>query len=141
MSVLYSIIEGVREDLAIRRKSMAQILEALDQAAPVRDPLASLIDSQMSVIAEVKRASPSKGALSPINDPAALAELFQHGDDQDAAGHQQARHRQQQPAQPARFVAVADPVAAQAEQGQAEGQEHVDAVQDHQQADPAAAGG
>jgi indole-3-glycerol phosphate synthase len=77
MSVLDSIIEGVREDLAIRRKSMAQILEALDQAAPVRDPLASLIDSQMSVIAEVKRASPSKGALSPINDPAALAEKYE----------------------------------------------------------------
>jgi hypothetical protein len=63
-----------------------------------------------------------------------------HGDDQDAAGDEQARHRQQQAAQPAGFAAVAEPVAAQAEQGQAEGQEHVDAVQDHQQLDPAAAG-
>ena len=77
MSVLDSIIEGVREELALRRKSMAQILEALDQAEPVRDPLAALLDSQMSVIAEVKRSSPSKGALAPINDPAALAAQYE----------------------------------------------------------------
>ena len=77
MSVLDSIIEGVREELALQRKSMAQILEAMDQAEPVRDPLAALLDSQMSVIAEVKRSSPSKGALAPINDPAALAERYE----------------------------------------------------------------
>jgi indole-3-glycerol phosphate synthase len=77
MSVLDSIIEGVREELALRRKSMAQILEAMDQAAPVRDPLPALLASQMSVIAEVKRASPSKGALASIKDPAALAEQYE----------------------------------------------------------------
>ena len=77
MSVLDSIIEGVREELALQRKSMAQILEAMDQAEPVRDPLSALLDSQMSVIAEVKRSSPSKGALAPINDPAALAEQYE----------------------------------------------------------------
>jgi indole-3-glycerol phosphate synthase len=77
MSVLDSIIEGVREDLALHRKSMREILEAMDQAAHVRDPLSALLDSQMSVIAEVKRSSPSKGALAPIKDPAGLAEQYE----------------------------------------------------------------
>ena len=74
MSVLDSIIEGVREDLASRRLSMAQISEALDSAPVVRDPLSTLLNNEMSLIAEVKRASPSKGALASIVDPAALAE-------------------------------------------------------------------
>lgn len=76
MSVLDSIIEGVREDLAIRRRSMAEVAEAIERAPAVRDPLATLLANQMSVIAEVKRASPSKGALAPILDPAALAEQY-----------------------------------------------------------------
>lgn len=77
MSVLDSIIEGVREDLAERRKPLGQLQEAIDQAGQVRDPLASLLASQMSVIAEVKRASPSKGALAVIADPAGLAEQYE----------------------------------------------------------------
>ena len=76
MSVLDSIIEGVREDLAMRRTSMAEVAEAIDRAPAVRDPLATLLANEMSVIAEVKRASPSKGALAPITDPAALAEQY-----------------------------------------------------------------
>jgi indole-3-glycerol phosphate synthase len=77
MSVLDSIIEGVREDLAERRKPLGQLQEAIDQAEQVRDPLAFLLASQMSVIAEVKRASPSKGALAAIADPAGLAEQYE----------------------------------------------------------------
>jgi indole-3-glycerol phosphate synthase len=76
MSVLDSIIEGVREDLASRRLSLAQISEALDSAPIVRDPLSTLLHNEMSLIAEVKRASPSKGALASIVDPAALAEKY-----------------------------------------------------------------
>ena len=76
MSVLDSIIEGVREDLAERRLPMAQIAEAMDQAAPVNDPLNALATNEMSVIAEVKRSSPSKGNLASITDPAALAEQY-----------------------------------------------------------------
>ncbi|CAB4334097.1 MAG: indole-3-glycerol phosphate synthase TrpC [Actinobacteria bacterium] len=77
MSVLDSIIEGVREDLAARRKPLAQLQEAMDQAEAVRDPLSRLLSSDMSVIAEVKRSSPSKGALAAINDPAGLAEQYE----------------------------------------------------------------
>jgi len=77
MSVLDSIIEGVREDLAARRKPLAQLQEAMDSAAPVRDPLETLLRNVLSVIAEVKRSSPSKGALATIADPASLAEQYE----------------------------------------------------------------
>ena len=77
MSVLDSIIEGVREDLAARRLPMSQLLEALEVAPPVRDCLSALLTEDISVIAEVKRSSPSKGALAPITDPAALAASYE----------------------------------------------------------------
>jgi len=77
MTVLDSIIEGVREDLAKRRKLLNQIHEEMTQAAPVRDAHLALTGEEIKVIAEVKRSSPSKGALSAINDPAALAEQYQ----------------------------------------------------------------
>ena len=54
MSVLDSIIEGVREDLAARRLPMSQLLEAIEVAPPVRDCLAALLTDDISVIAEVK---------------------------------------------------------------------------------------
>jgi indole-3-glycerol phosphate synthase len=78
MSVLDSIIEGVREDLAARRKPLAQLQEAMDQADAVRDPLSQLLSSEMSIIAEVKRSSPSKGKLAAIADPAGLAEQYEN---------------------------------------------------------------
>lgn len=77
MSVLDSIIDGVREDLANRRLPMSQLLEAIELAPPVRDCLSTLITEDVSVIAEVKRSSPSKGALAAITDPAGLAASYQ----------------------------------------------------------------
>lgn len=77
MSVLDSIIAGVREDLAKRRISLGQLHEEMAQAAPPLDAHTALQSSGMKVIAEVKRSSPSKGALSEISDPAALAEQYQ----------------------------------------------------------------
>ena len=53
MSVLDSIIEGVREDLAARRLSLSQIMERVETASPVV-PVNFSID-KTSVIAEVKR--------------------------------------------------------------------------------------
>jgi indole-3-glycerol phosphate synthase len=77
MSILSSIIEGVREDLAARRLPMGQLQEALEIAPAVRDCLPFLISSEISVIAEVKRSSPSKGELAPISDPAGLAARYE----------------------------------------------------------------
>ena len=77
MSVLDSIIEGVREDLAARRVSLAQIQEQLTQAPPVIDAHLPLLASPMSIIAEVKRASPSKGSLAEIANPLDLARRYE----------------------------------------------------------------
>ena len=77
MSVLDSIIAGVREDLAKRRKTLNEINEEMATAAPALDAYAAFKTGTMSVIAEVKRSSPSKGALSTISDPAALAERYE----------------------------------------------------------------
>ena len=77
MSVLDSIIEGVREDLAKRRRSLGELHEEMSQAAAPLDAHPLLKGDVMKVIAEVKRSSPSKGSLSSIADPAALAEQYQ----------------------------------------------------------------
>ena len=77
MSVLDSIIEGVREDLAKRRKSLGQLHDEMSQAPAPLDAHPVLKGDVMKVIAEVKRSSPSKGSLSAITDPAALAEQYQ----------------------------------------------------------------
>ena len=78
MSVLDSIIEGVREDLAKRRRSLGELHEQMSQAAAPLDAHAVLKGDQIKVVAEVKRSSPSKGELSAIGDPAALAEQYEN---------------------------------------------------------------
>jgi indole-3-glycerol phosphate synthase len=77
MSVLASIVDGVREDLAARRLPLSQIHEAMEKAAQPLDAYTFLSQSEMNVIAEVKRTSPSKGELAAITDPAALAMQYQ----------------------------------------------------------------
>ncbi|WP_020498277.1 indole-3-glycerol phosphate synthase TrpC [Sciscionella marina] len=75
MSVLDSIIEGVRADLA-EREAVLPFEELKKQAAQVpdaQDGVAALRQADVSVIAEVKRRSPSKGELASIADPASLA--------------------------------------------------------------------
>ncbi len=77
MSVLDEIIVGVREDLAARRISKAQLAGLIAAAPPPLDALDYLRGENISVIAEVKRSSPSKGMLAEISDPAALAKIYQ----------------------------------------------------------------
>ena len=79
MSVLDSIIAGVLEDQRVRELSKAELDERIAAIGPVRDPLASLKAKPFSVIAEVKRSSPSKGALAEISNPAQLAALYEKG--------------------------------------------------------------
>jgi indole-3-glycerol phosphate synthase len=80
-TVLDSIIEGVRADVAVREAavSLDEVkAKAKDAAAPL-DVLAALREPGIGVIAEVKRASPSRGELATISDPAKLARAYQDG--------------------------------------------------------------
>jgi indole-3-glycerol phosphate synthase len=80
-SVLDSIIQGVKEDLEVRKTSVSlSELKSLVNEVPRALPAAELLHkNSFSVISEVKRASPSKGHLSDIPDPALLALEYQTG--------------------------------------------------------------
>ena len=80
-TVLDSIIEGVRADVAAREAivSMAEVKAAAEAAPPPLDALAALRAPDIAVIAEVKRASPSRGQLANIADAAELARAYQSG--------------------------------------------------------------
>jgi indole-3-glycerol phosphate synthase len=81
MSVLDDILVGVRADLAERqeRVSLDALKERASRAVPALDAHARLAQPGVSVIAEVKRASPSAGELATISDPAALAGQYESG--------------------------------------------------------------
>ncbi|MDO5495216.1 MAG: indole-3-glycerol phosphate synthase TrpC [bacterium] len=82
MSVLESIIAGVREDVAAREAlvPLDRLKERAAQVRSAKDALAVLRDREgVKIISEVKRSSPSKGALAPIPDPAWLAGEYEAG--------------------------------------------------------------
>ena len=80
-TVLDQIIEGVRADLDGRRRvqPLEDVQERARAASPAVDVLRVLRSGRMHVIAEVKRSSPSKGALAAIADPAMLAADYEAG--------------------------------------------------------------
>ncbi|GAA1144807.1 indole-3-glycerol phosphate synthase TrpC [Nocardioides aquiterrae] len=81
MSVLDEIVAGVRVDLAERESatSLVDLRAALADVDPPRDPMPHFRAPGSSVIAEVKRRSPSKGDLADIPDPAELARRYAAG--------------------------------------------------------------
>jgi indole-3-glycerol phosphate synthase len=81
VSVLDDIVAGVRIDLERRRATTpaADLRAALADVDPPRDPLRHFRAPGSSVIAEVKRRSPSKGDLADIPDPADLARRYAAG--------------------------------------------------------------
>lgn len=80
-SVLESILAGVRTDLAERerRVPLAELRDHAGRQRAPRDVLARLAAPGVSVIAEVKRRSPSRGPLAQIGDPASLATAYAEG--------------------------------------------------------------
>ncbi len=81
MSVLDDIVAGVRLDLEERRAAIGDdaIREAAAAAPAPRDPMPGFRAPETSVIAEVKRRSPSKGDLADIPDPTVLARAYSRG--------------------------------------------------------------
>ena len=82
MTVLDTVVQGVRQDLAARQQAvpLAQLKQLAQQAPTPKDAMSALAQpNTVSVIAEVKRCSPSKGHLTPIPDPGHLASAYEEG--------------------------------------------------------------
>jgi indole-3-glycerol phosphate synthase len=80
--VLADLTAGALQDAAQRREtvSLAQVESLALAASPALDALEALAPAaHVKVIAEIKRASPSKGNLAEIAEPAELARLYAEG--------------------------------------------------------------
>jgi indole-3-glycerol phosphate synthase len=80
--VLDELVAGAVADASERRavRSLAQVEADAIARPPALDAVAALAPaSRVKIIAEVKRASPSRGPLAAISDPAALAVSYQTG--------------------------------------------------------------
>jgi indole-3-glycerol phosphate synthase len=81
--ILATIVEQKKLDLAVRKADL-QGWTALEGRAERsisqrRDFLGALVGRQPAVIAEIKKASPSKGVLVAEFDPAGIAHLYEEG--------------------------------------------------------------
>lgn len=79
--MLDEIVAAVREDVEARQRRvpLSAVKERAAAAPAPRDAYRALRASGVGVIAEVKRASPSRGKLAEIADPAALAAEYAAG--------------------------------------------------------------
>lgn len=75
MSILERIVATKRGEVDAARKRVPAV--DLERAPTVRDFVAALKATKPAVIAEIKRASPSRGILREHYDPAAIAKTYQ----------------------------------------------------------------
>jgi len=80
--VLADLVAGALHDASERRavRSFADLEAAALERTPPRDAIAALSPrDSVHIIAEIKRASPSRGPLADIPDPASLAACYEAG--------------------------------------------------------------
>ena len=79
MTILERIVETKRGEVAAARKSVSEkaLQEQARSAGAVRDFVAALGAKRPAVIAEIKKASPSRGVLREAFDPAAIARSYE----------------------------------------------------------------
>ncbi|OIH93889.1 indole-3-glycerol phosphate synthase TrpC [Curtobacterium sp. MCBA15_001] len=80
--MLETLVAGALEDAAARRvdRPLSDLERDLDRVASPLDALDFLAPGdRVKVLAEVKRASPSRGSMAPIADPAGLAAEYERG--------------------------------------------------------------
>jgi indole-3-glycerol phosphate synthase len=80
--MLAELVAGALEDASVRRAavSLTEVERAAHERHAALDVLAALAPSErVKIIAEVKRSSPSRGALAEIPDPASLAISYEAG--------------------------------------------------------------
>lgn len=81
-TVLDRIVASKREEIALakKRRDLKSLMEASLQGPEVRDFLSALRGhAYVRLIAEVKKASPSKGTIRPLFDPVAIAKAYESG--------------------------------------------------------------
>ncbi len=81
MTVLDKIIAQTREDLIRRKKGlgMRDFQDLADYHRPRRSLKGALRGDEVRILAEIKKASPSKGLIRPDFDPQRIAAQYQEG--------------------------------------------------------------
>jgi indole-3-glycerol phosphate synthase len=79
LSILERILAAKREEVSALKQARRGIESEARAAPPPRDFVAALRAKHPAVIAEIKRASPSKGLLRPDFDPATIARSYGKG--------------------------------------------------------------
>jgi len=77
--ILSRIVEHKRETLAALRASRARLESRALARTPADDFRGALLVDQPAIIAEIKKASPSKGVLAETFDPRSIARLYASG--------------------------------------------------------------
>lgn len=80
MSILDDIFAHKRQEVAAQKQRvpLSEVRRLAETAVPPRDFIAALhqVQTQPALIAEAKKASPSKGLLAPDFNPLALAQIY-----------------------------------------------------------------
>ena len=81
MNVLDNILKDKVEEVSFRmsQKSLKTIQAVANNAPPSRGFLAHLRQKNPAVIAEIKKASPSKGVIREDFDPLSIAQSYERG--------------------------------------------------------------